>query len=295
MVRFRVAARLPLPADTYFLERDSAAFRALVARVRGARGEGGGKAPGARLAKKSQRGAAPRRQHGAGRRCDTIPKARRHLPPPSPRTLPSPQSLRLGSLDIVDAWPLPDGAGEAYRIVTKPNVFHFVPDPLRARLRAALAGGALEYADVVTYRTADIEGPPYTLQVVSTPPLFAKAATIASTLTIAPAADAPSAACIQTLTGVIEFRVGLGVGRLVESVVVDNLKKVYAALPSIVAAWAAFRTEALALPAGGELLLAGRPLNAGVAWIGDAVAAVAGADAAVSPGGAGVVLWVRSG
>ena len=164
-----------------------------------------------------------------------------------------------------------------------------VPDPLRSRLRAALAGGALEYADVVTYEPAAIDNPPpYTLTVVSTPPLFAKSARIESTLTIAPAPDAPDTHCIQTLTGIIEFRVGLGLGRAVEAVVVDNLKKVYASLPSIVAAWTAFRAEALALPShGGELLLAGRPLNAGVEWIGAAVAALAGADAAVSPGGCG--------
>lgn len=55
--------------------------------------------------------------------------------------------MRLGSLDIVDGWPTEAG-GEAYRFVTRPNVFHFVPDPLRARLRAVLAGGALEYVDV---------------------------------------------------------------------------------------------------------------------------------------------------
>ena len=36
-MKFRVQARLPLPADVYFLERDSAAFRALLARVRVAR------------------------------------------------------------------------------------------------------------------------------------------------------------------------------------------------------------------------------------------------------------------
>ena len=33
-MKFRVQATLPLPADVYFLERDSAAFRALLARVR---------------------------------------------------------------------------------------------------------------------------------------------------------------------------------------------------------------------------------------------------------------------
>ena len=202
---------------------------------------------------------------------------------------PHPQFLRLGSLDIVDAWPSPSGSGgECYCIVTRPNVFAFVPDPLRSRLRAALAGGALEYADVVTYEPVAIDNPPpYTLTVVSTPPLFAKSARIESTLTIAPAPDAPDTHCIQTLTGVIEFRVGLGLGRAVEGVVIENLKKVYASLPSIVAAWTAFRAEALALPSGGELLLAGRPLNAGVEWIGAAVAALAGADAAVSPGGGG--------
>ena len=32
-MKFRVQATLPLPADVYFLERDSAAFRALLARV----------------------------------------------------------------------------------------------------------------------------------------------------------------------------------------------------------------------------------------------------------------------
>lgn len=32
-MKFRVQATLPLPADVYFLERDSAAFRALLSRV----------------------------------------------------------------------------------------------------------------------------------------------------------------------------------------------------------------------------------------------------------------------
>lgn len=34
-MKFRVQATLSLPADVYFLERDSAAFRALLARVSG--------------------------------------------------------------------------------------------------------------------------------------------------------------------------------------------------------------------------------------------------------------------
>jgi hypothetical protein len=33
MVNFRVSAVLPIPADTFFVERDSAAFRSLVAKV----------------------------------------------------------------------------------------------------------------------------------------------------------------------------------------------------------------------------------------------------------------------
>lgn len=78
----------------------------------------------------------------------------------------------------------------------------------------------------------------------------------------------------------------------------DNLHKVYASLPAVAAAWASFRKEALALPRGGELLLAGRPLNAGVAWVGAAVAAAAG-DAPVTPlagaAGAGLAWGVRVG
>ena len=74
---------------------------------------------------------------------------------------------------------------------------------------------------------------------------------------------------MQTLEGVVEFRIRAlpGFGRIIEALVVDNLVKVYAALPGIVRAWAEFREEALALPRGAELLLAGRPLNAGVPWV----------------------------
>ena len=82
---------------------------------------------------------------------------------------------------------------------------------------------------VITYDPSLISAPPYTLDIVSTPPLFARAARIRSRLTIRPDPAAPAAACVQTLTGTVEFRLGLGLGKLIEG----GRRKVGIATPTL--------------------------------------------------------------
>ena len=288
MVHFKFTALLPLDPTAYFLERDSDAFRALLARS--LRLGSLDVVDGRVVAVPAMPAADPPDDSGNGG----------HEAPAEPPST----SGRGAAADGPPARRLV----EAYTFVTRPDPLAFVAPHHRARLGAILPGASssspsstagpspprlgahppsqsgLAYTDVITYDPALLPpGGPYRLPVASLPPrILASAATVASTLTIA---QGPTpGTTLQTLEGDVAFRLPLGMGRLIEAGVVDNLRRVYGSLPSVGAAWAAFRAEALALPRGGELLLSGRPLTAGVGWVAAAVEEVLASAGARTPG-----------
>ncbi|KAK9824667.1 hypothetical protein WJX72_012186 [[Myrmecia] bisecta] len=193
MGKFKVSAVLPLPAHLYIVERDTAAFRTLLARA-----------------------------------------------------------LKQGRLQFVDSWN--DGPNEVVKLATFPHMGAFVPKHLPAQV-AGSSDKALVYHDIITYDPQKIEGLPYQLSCTSVPPLFAHRVDSTSTLTIE-AVDEFS--CRQTLEGRIDISI-FGMGIIAERSVIDSLEKVYRYLPQVVDRWVSLREVVLAMPAGHELLMSGRP------------------------------------
>ena len=95
--------------------------------------------------------------------------------------------------------------------------------------------------------------------------------------------------CRQTLEGNVDIHIfGLGkvhtlpryipgggssallthsAGQIAESIIADNLRKVYGGIPAIVERWVEFRNEVLKQPGGQAVLVSGRPDNHDVSWI----------------------------
>mmetsp|Transcript_21307 Transcript_21307/g.64113 ORF Transcript_21307/g.64113 Transcript_21307/m.64113 type:complete len:554 (+) Transcript_21307:294-1955(+) len=202
-MHFKVSAVLPIDARTFLVERDSAAFRALVA-----------------------------------------------------------ETQKLGSLEIRDGWA--DGPVQVFKLVTKPDVDHFVPKRLQKYLPLSL-----EYTDVIRYDPAKLQDPPFVLDVHSIPPVFPSKTTINCTLTIEEVSECE---CRQTLEGDVTIGV-LGLGAIAERIICSSLRDVYSGIPEIARRWVAFRDDVLKQPDGREVLFSGRP-PLQEDWVSEQVAAV---------------------
>lgn len=132
-MKFRVQATLSLPADVYFLERDSAAFRALLARslrIGTLEIVDGWRVDSARDREEQEKEslellAAATTGGGRSKRAERARAA---------AAAASAAAATTASTASVSASASASPSIEAYRFVTRPNVFDFVPEKARARL-----------------------------------------------------------------------------------------------------------------------------------------------------------------
>ena len=114
-MKFKVSAILPIPAEVYFVERDSSAFRSLVAEVM------------IRLSTISLAFFIT-----CSCQCRPQQECTCYV-----------QSCKLESLEMGDSWM--EGDTEVYEFVTKPDVYSYCPQ----HLKKFLPMGELSYVDVI--------------------------------------------------------------------------------------------------------------------------------------------------
>ncbi|CAL8471107.1 g10649 [Coccomyxa elongata] len=174
------------------------------------------------------------------------------------------KSMKVGALEIVDCWM--EGNSEVYKFVTKLDVNKYVPKSLQKHFSEGL-----HYTDIITYDPKLIACAPYRLPVKSIAPIFPEKARIECTLLISD--EEPGVSCRQTLEGEVEFKL-MGLGRLAQRIVVDNLEKVYQSMPMVVQRWVEFRNEVLQQEGGRDILFSGRPDNHGIDWISERITTI---------------------
>eukprot|EP00004_Rigifila_ramosa_P028695 TRINITY_DN981_c0_g1_i1.p1 TRINITY_DN981_c0_g1~~TRINITY_DN981_c0_g1_i1.p1 ORF type:complete len:350 (-),score=62.19 TRINITY_DN981_c0_g1_i1:71-1120(-) len=137
------------------------------------------------------------------------------------------ERLSMRSIEEIKCIKRPDGSVAMRRLRTVPNV------ELPAVMSRLLGGAEFAFEDELEY----IETEPFAANVRTIPGVLPDKSTIAGVLRVVPI-DART--CLQTFELDVIVSV-FGVGRVVEGVVVTNLKKTYENLPAVVEAWTKIR------------------------------------------------------
>ena len=168
-MHFKVSAVLPVDAWTFLVERDSAAFRALVAKTQklGALEIEDGWRDGDVQVLFWCTGVVSVLQHSMPQ--PVLQKQRLCAPDGHavvyalPHRSNAMQCERALSGPCSMYWPL-----QVFKLVTKPDIDRFVPK----RLQHYIPGGELTYTDIIRYDPKLLENPPFKLLVHSIPPIF---------------------------------------------------------------------------------------------------------------------------